>query len=47
MPWQQPLASPVPIGTPQCCLWTGSERYGFRCRRLQEQVPQNSVMQTG
>ena len=28
--------SPVPIGAPQCCLWTGSERYGFRCRRLQE-----------
>ena len=21
MPRQQPLASPVPIGTPQCCLW--------------------------
>lgn len=36
MPRQQPLASPVPIGAPQCCLWTGSERYGFRCRRLQE-----------
>jgi len=32
MPRQQPLASPVPIGAPQCCLWTGSERYGFRCR---------------
>ena len=36
MPRQQPLASPVPIGAPQCCLWTGSERYGFHCRRLQE-----------
>ena len=21
MPRQQPLASPVPIGAPQCCLW--------------------------
>ena len=21
MPQQQPLASPVPIGAPQCCLW--------------------------
>lgn len=29
-------ASPVPIGAPQCCPWTGSERYGFRCHRLQE-----------
>ena len=36
MPRQQPPASPVPIGAPQCCLLTGSERYGFRCRRLQE-----------
>ena len=36
-----------PIGTPQCCLWTGSERYGFRCRRLQEEVRRNSFMQTG
>ena len=25
-----------PIGAPQCCPWTGSERYGFRCHRLQE-----------
>ena len=24
------------IGAPQCCPWTGSERYGFRCHRLQE-----------
>ena len=36
MPRQQPPASPVPIGAPQCCPWTGSERYGFRCHRLQE-----------
>ena len=33
---QQPSASPVPMGAPQCCPWTGSERYGFRCHRLQE-----------
>ena len=25
----------------------GSERYGFHCRRLQEEVRQNSFMQTG
>ena len=25
----------------------GSERYDFRCRRLQEDVPQDSIMQTG
>ena len=36
IPRQQPSASPVPIGAPQCCPWTGSERYGFRCHRLQE-----------
>ena len=36
MPRQQPLASPVPHRRPLCCLWTGSERYGFRCHRLQE-----------
>ncbi len=34
MPRQQPLASPVPIGAPQCCLWTGSERYGRRSDRI-------------
>ena len=39
MPRQQPLASPVPIGAPQCCLWTGSERYGFRRGRRSDRIP--------
>ena len=34
-------------GILQKAPWTGSEKYGFRCRRLQEQVSQNGLMQTG
>ena len=46
-PRQQPLASPVPIGAPQCCPWTGSERYGFRCHRLQEMFRRTASCRRG
>ena len=33
MPRQQPLASPVPIGTPQCCLWMAVKDAANVCKK--------------